>query len=64
MLQQWQQLVLYHHQLADASSVLQQLEPRLWLAHSLRRWRCVVQVLAGQRCDELRELVQLRACLG
>jgi hypothetical protein len=64
VLHHWRQLVLYHQQLAAATQALQQVQPRWWLVHSFWRWRAVVQVLAGQRGDELRELVQLRACLG
>lgn len=64
VLYHWHQLVLYHQQLAAAAQVLQRLHPGWWVSHSFWRWRAIAQVLAGQRGDELRELVQLRACLG
>lgn len=64
VLHHWQQLLLYHQQLAAAATALQRLQPGLWLSHSFWRWRAIAQVLAGQRGDELRELVQLKACVG
>lgn len=64
VLQRWHELVLYRQQLDAAAHALQQLQPAWWLAHSFRRWRGIAQVLAGQRGEELQELVQLRACLG
>lgn len=64
VLQHWHQLAGYNKQLAVAAEALQQLQPAWWLAHSFVRWRAVAQVLAGQAGEELRELVQLRACLG
>jgi len=64
VLQHWHQLVVYNTQLLAAAEHLRQLQPSIWLHHSFQRWRSVAQVLAGQRSEELRELVQLRACLG
>lgn len=64
VLQHWHQLVLYHTQLGHAAQAFQQLQPAWWLSHCFMRWRAVAQALAGQRCEELHELVKLRACLG
>lgn len=64
MVRHWRQLLAYNQQLAVAAQRLQQLQPDWWQQQCLARWRAIAQVLAGQRGDELRELVQQRACLG
>jgi hypothetical protein len=64
VLLQWRATVGYQQRLAAAFDRLAALAPRLRLRHSLQRWQRVAQALAGQRSEELRRLVQARACLG
>lgn len=60
----WSHLVKYHKQLDAAAELLSTVGETWWARHCLHRWQGVVEVMAGQRSAELRELVQLRACIG
>eukprot|EP00775_Hariotina_reticulata_P011254 gene11254-11403_t len=59
-----QQLLRYHKQLAAAAAGMRDISSWWWLLFSWGRWRRLVDVMQGQRGEELQQLVQLRACVG
>lgn len=60
----WAGQLHYSRQLQVAARQTAELRDWWWLQQCLQRWVRVTEAMRGQRNEELRRLVQLRACIG